>query len=321
MDKTYDNEATHYEETSLVTQESANSASQENNQMEEPSQKKGWRTVAMGAITGIVAGGVSSVLMGMTTPDTPHKKTDDGGKTDTGGKTESTGSQPDWVDDKVQVATTVNDDMSFGEAFASARKEVGPGGVFEWHGQIYNTYTAEEWNGMTAEERTEFGNHFDWNQIDHSNSDVAQHSTTAGSTTTSNTQNATTDDDIEVVSVTHDESDIQATTIQAGYTDTGAEDTEVQVLGVVHDAESGMNVAGLNVYGEEVILVDVDGDIEFDYMASDVNGNEVIEENELYDIQGEHLTVDDLGGFTNDPTGNMLASNSGPDYVAEVYEG
>lgn len=41
---------------------------------------------------------------------------------------------------------TVSDEMSFSEAFASAREELGPGGVFAWHGQYYNTFYAEELN-------------------------------------------------------------------------------------------------------------------------------------------------------------------------------
>ena len=39
----------------------------------------------------------------------------------------------------VKVAE-VSDDMSFDEAFASARKQVGAGGVFEWRGKLYGTY-------------------------------------------------------------------------------------------------------------------------------------------------------------------------------------
>jgi hypothetical protein len=50
----------------------------------------------------------------------------------------------------------VNDDLSFGEAFAQARAEVGPGGVFHWHGGIYNTYTAAEWNSMSVEQKHDF---------------------------------------------------------------------------------------------------------------------------------------------------------------------
>jgi len=42
------------------------------------------------------------------------------------------------------VATSVNDEMSFSEAFANAREELGPGGVFEWNGQLYGTFYEDE---------------------------------------------------------------------------------------------------------------------------------------------------------------------------------
>ncbi len=57
--------------------------------------------------------------------------------------------------DSPQVAT-VSDHQSFGEAFTAARAAVGPGGVFEWHGGLYNTYTADEWNAMAPEQKHDF---------------------------------------------------------------------------------------------------------------------------------------------------------------------
>ena len=45
---------------------------------------------------------------------------------------------------------------SFRDAFQAARAEFGPGAVFRWHGNIYNTYTSEEWNAMSAEEKNQF---------------------------------------------------------------------------------------------------------------------------------------------------------------------
>lgn len=47
----------------------------------------------------------------------------------------------------------VSDSWSFNEAFASAREQVGAGGVFEWRGGLYGTYYANEWNAMSQEER------------------------------------------------------------------------------------------------------------------------------------------------------------------------
>ena len=53
-------------------------------------------------------------------------------------------------------ADSVNDNMSFGEAFKAARSEVGAGGIFEWRGNLYNTYIKEEWDTMSAQEKAEF---------------------------------------------------------------------------------------------------------------------------------------------------------------------
>jgi len=56
----------------------------------------------------------------------------------------------------------VDDDMSFGEAFAAAREQVGAPGVFEWHGNTYGTYYAEEWNDMSVADRSEFIHNVDF---------------------------------------------------------------------------------------------------------------------------------------------------------------
>lgn len=66
------------------------------------------------------------------------------------------------------LATSVNDDMSFSEAFAAARDEVGAGGVFEWHGQHYNTFYKEEFEAMSPTEISDYYasvNQTDFNQI------------------------------------------------------------------------------------------------------------------------------------------------------------
>lgn len=321
MNKNYDDEATQFEDTTLMNEETDHAAEQENNQNPESTQRKesNWKQAVIGASGGLLIGSVSTVLMGMTTPENEVKP-----KPENPNNHKEELSHPEWVDDEVQVATSVNDDMSFGEAFAAARAEVGPGGVFEWHGQLYGTYTAEEWNNMTAEERAEYGDHFSWNHIDHSASDVAQHSTTANNTTSAETQTATADDDIEVVSVDHEGPAGQSAgeeVLPVGYEETASAETEVEILGVVHDDENGMNIGAMNVGGEEVILVDVDNDLTFDYMAVDANDNHSFEESELIDIQNEQLTVNDLGGLTGSPTGDMLASCDGPDYLTDApYE-
>ena len=313
----YDNEETRLEGAQNAT------GSQASDSGDKSKSKSGaWKSAAAGAASGVVIGTLSTTLMGMKSAgDEPGQPADNH-------KEEL--SHPEWVDDQVQVATSVSDNMSFGQAFAAARAEVGAGGCFEWHGKLYGTYTAEEWNSMSAEERAEYGDHFSWNHIDHSSGNVAQHSHAAAA----NHAPAAADDDIEVVSVNHHEAqnvtpgheyaaehNTQAPHVsQAGMTEPGSDDGDIEVLGVFHDSDSGANYGALNVDGQDVVLVDVNGDMTFDYMAVDSNHNGEIDEGEVADISDGNLTVADLGGFTNS-TDDLLASDNAPDYSSDaVYD-
>lgn len=60
------------------------------------------------------------------------------------------------VNTHVQFADAVNDEMSFGKAFETAREQLGGGGFFIWKGQPYSTYTKEEWNSFSDEQKKEF---------------------------------------------------------------------------------------------------------------------------------------------------------------------
>ena len=55
----------------------------------------------------------------------------------------------------VPIASAVSG--SFREVFAAARHEVGPGGVFTWNGNLYSTYTGEEWSRLSPAQKGEFG--------------------------------------------------------------------------------------------------------------------------------------------------------------------
>ena len=58
--------------------------------------------------------------------------------------------------DNIDIAGGINENMTFDEAYAAAREEVGPGGVFSWHGNVYNTFTVEEWQNLSIAQRQEF---------------------------------------------------------------------------------------------------------------------------------------------------------------------
>lgn len=293
-----DDEATQIEDTIYKQTHNGPSTSVSNEVEVKSAKGNTWRRVAAVAGAGLLVGGVASVPMGMNSPDAVENKNAENNSRDENNieadLAESTEQDvvnkegnlfnPEWADDEIAVATTINDDMSFGEAFATARGEVGPGGCFEWRGNVYGTYTADEWSNMTVQEQSEWSNHFSWNHIDRYQSDVAQHAMS--------------------------EAELKA------------EEPEIEILGVVHDSDTDANIGGLTIDGQDVILIDVDNDLAFDYMAVDANGNGLIESDEVVDIQGEGFTVNNLGGFSeeshdglSDSAGDLYASNDGSDYV------
>lgn len=58
--------------------------------------------------------------------------------------------------DDIDVAHKVTDSMSFDQAFATARDEVGMGGIFNWQGRWYNTFNKNEWSSLSLPQRKEF---------------------------------------------------------------------------------------------------------------------------------------------------------------------
>ena len=72
----------------------------------------------------------------------------------------------------VSLAKVDTEGMSFNEAFAAARAEVGSGGVFEWRGGYYGTYYENEWAEFSDEFKREFSNHNWENEFDDQNNAV-----------------------------------------------------------------------------------------------------------------------------------------------------
>lgn len=279
-----------------------------------------WKKMATGAGAGVLVGSASALFMGMV------KNPDSDDDAFAGQQGDGKLSHPELIIGEMNVASVVNDEMTFNEAFDAARAEIGPGGVFEWHGQIYATYTASEWNSMSAAQQHEFENHFAWNHHNsqahsaeeqhvaetHVNSESDPETPVAEQPSTANIQPDTDleSDDIEIVSVTHPENHQEmamADNPEIEPVDVEIEpevdvEPEVEVLGVVHDAETGSNIGGMVIDGQEVILIDVDNDMTFDLMASDSNNNGQYDENEIIDIQEQNITVADLGGISEDLT-------------------
>lgn len=175
----------------------------------------------------------------------------------------------DAVDAGVDFAEGVNDDMSFNEAFAAARAEVGAGGAFEWRGQIYGTYYADEWEAMSDSEKDAFGDKFDFGGAD---SDYEAETTT-------NDDVVVEEDDIDII-VDDDVDD--------GY------DDEVEFLGFVDDdGEVDLSFVSND---ESVVLIDImpdDDDVDLDDNSFDM-GDDMIASTDDFDNDGD---IDDGDGF------------------------
>lgn len=273
---------------------------------------KGWQKVAIGGVTGIVLGSGSTLLMGMERTDNGDLPIDESKD-----NTQAESGAPSWAVGDIDIANSVNDDMKFGEAFATARAEVGPGGAFEWHGNVYATYNADEWNSMSAQDKAQFNDHFSWNHGHHS----ANHASHTNSYADNNSQNQ--ENELEVVTAeqnaeSHYIAQTESHTNSPETIDVVAYDSEVEVIGVMHDEETGSIVAGLNVYGQEAIIVDFDGDLTFDVLATDTNNNGILENNEVVDIQGAGITLDGLAGFMT-PGSDILTSIDTPDITPDPF--
>ena len=222
---------------------------------------------------------------------------------------------------------------TFEEAFSAARETMGPGSVFEWHGNIYATFLKDEWEEMTDNEKSEFfDNHNIANpyrathattdlpvdtddasiELDASTIQIGTNEEEASSSignpeeTLSEQANShltpevTTESDIEVISVGN----------------SNQEESDIEILGVSHDSDTGFNIGRMTVDGQEVFVIDVDGDMVFDAMAMDLNGDGTIDETEIFDIQGTGLSAIDLGGLH--ATGiDINQTGDNPDYLSD----
>lgn len=105
-----------------------------------------WKLVTLGGVTGFLMG-AGSLYAGQMMAKEKESEVD----------AEEIPDSP-IIDESLKVAD-VEQGLTFSQAFAAARAEVGPGGVFYWNGGIYNTYTAEEWNSMSHAEKNDFAQH------------------------------------------------------------------------------------------------------------------------------------------------------------------
>ena len=229
-----------------------------------------WKLVTLGGVAGVLMG-AGSLYTGQIVAK--ELKSDD----------IEENSSKHTTENGLKVAD-VEQEMSFSQAFASARAEVGPGGFFHWHGGIYNTYTAEEWSSMSQAEKNAFAQqvHAEVRADEiptpsDEHPDIAVHHA-----------NEVSSDDVHVVENASEPSN---------------QDSDVHIIGYT------------NVQGHLTVGLDMNGDGQADVAIIDVDNNQEVSSPDLViDRDGNYATI---GKIVNDRDPNMEAANEVSDVPEE----
>ena len=219
------------------------------NEEQETSQesKQSSRVKKVAGVAGVAAAGVAAgvVFTSMASGDNPEPTTQAAHTAVPAGN--------------VKVAE-VSDDMSFDEAFASARKQVGAGGVFEWRGKLYGTYYKNEWDAMSQADKDQYAaNVFGTPQA----------------------------------KVHNEKKDMP----EVGSGEDGKYNIQ-QVYGattVTDDDGNPMTMVEAKVNGHNAILCDINQDDKIDSMAIDANDDGQITQDEIIPVPQGAVLVSELG--------------------------
>lgn len=270
----------------------------EHNKMNKSEAK--WKEVMIGGVSGIALGTAGTLLASSIPIDAAAENSD---------SQDTPNTENEATNTTAQMATCVNDSMSFSDAFNAAREEVGAGGVFEWHGNLYSTYTAAEWYNMDATARNEFADSIHWDGPSHeyvsSNHSQSSHSTHSTHTEeVTNTQTISNGNTTQTQSPNKDEED----------------SPDVEIIGVEHaniDGEHDSIIGTASINGQAVYFIDVDGeDNEFELMVSDTNGNNQVDEGEVVDISEQHMSVSHFEQLAQAEQSNHNESETPVQYYA-----
>jgi len=260
---------------------------------QEENKKEGgtWKHVTLGGVSGILMGAgllYAGQTVAATKTDVPEETTD----ATTADNATAEAQQAEGATEAALPVAQMHNDMSFGEAFEAARAEVGPGGVFIWHGGIYNTYTADEWNNMTSQQKSDFAH-----QV---NPEVRAH---------------------EVPTPTDAHPDVAVHQAVEATPEQPSQDVEVQVVSQetseTPDADVEVHIIGYGeVQGHVAVGLDTDGDGQADVAIIDVDDSGGLSDPDvLVDDQGNMATY---GELNNEPDPNLLASMENPNVAPDM---
>lgn len=229
--------------------------------------KENWKSVTISGITGILMGaGTTYATRELTSGDEKVAE----------------------LDERIRE-TVAEDSQSFKEAFDAARAELGPGAVFRWRGNLFNTYTEDEWNNMSDEDKEQFAQNLN-PEVSPSDIDTAQIDDVEDDVEVKMEEE---DTDVALSSVEVEEETANEVEINS-QNDTAqeesqqdAEDADVRVIGYGDvDLANGhsVTVEELEINGQRVAVIDVDQDGVGDIAMSDINGNNQADDGEIIDL-------------------------------------
>ena len=241
--------------------------------------KETWKPVTIGGLTGILMGaGTMFAMQAIVSGSNEVVSGAEGG---------------------LKVAT-VDDSMSFKEAFETARAQVGAGGVFTWHGNIFNTYTADEWKSMSSDDKRLFAEQVK-PEVSAANVDTKQLADNTSVIDDEDVQIAPQQDhDVE----TPRTQDYDATLHTTTWNEIAKDENDVRIVGY-NDIEIGngrsITMQELDINGQRVAVIDVDKDGDPDFAMTDLNHNHQMDEGEVIDLHtGEAVAFTDDDSAADD---------------------
>lgn len=262
---------------------------------EEKSEPAFWQSVLVGGVPGLLIGasGALSIKEAIA-------RTEGGDGTDQ--KDQDLHHQ--GPQDAIKVAHSVSDDMSFAEAFAAARAEVGPGGAFVWHGNVYGTYRVDDpdWQNMSNEDRIEYSQHV-MSQVHPTHYTATENEPSIEPVSNSGTETAPVGDD-----------------------GNGDDGVEIHIVGIDQGTtqEGTVWTAGYGSYDNHLaVFIDSDGDGEVDTVQIDLNDNNHLDEGEQFNAQELDLTTEQMAAEVaiDNLTPEDIIYTDTPDYTNDADTG
>ena len=259
-----------------------------NGQNDKQTESISWKHVLLGGVPGILMG---AGLVYASKADAANYNKEELAEQNSANVSDSEQQRNNVPENSLPVAKLHNE-LSFGEAFAQARAEVGSGGVFIWHGGIYNTYTVEEWNVMTPQQKIDFAH-----QV---NPEYQAH---------------------EIPTPTDAQPEVVVHVVVDGTPEQPSNSIDVSIVEkqIAHNFDMGedVHIVGYaNAAGHLVVGYDTTGDGQADVAIIDVDNNlRPSDSDVIMDNQGNKAT---LGELNNEPDPNQLVSSENPDVAPDM---